>query len=279
MLAKETYGLLEDLREHKQEECTKEVDGGNSDVETVGLLVHPGAENRDANEKGKLDKNESDSLDGSTALRETNKHGLDEDVSEPRNDEPVSSGLELYVEETPLVESNGIGVENVGRVLVHSDGALCKANNLGRGPSKDTNHGQHGQDRQDDETSRITTCELPEAEDHHLRKANEDYTEHDALKNSLPAIAEVEELVALHLASFDEAVADELEGKDASDSEKDEDDEESVSGEEDVGGLHLGPEADTLNATEHEAFTTSLGFGSSRVGTREEAASSTSGEL
>jgi hypothetical protein len=244
--------LAEDLGEHQQEERAEEVDSSNGDVETVGLLVHPWAENRDTNEKTELDQDKSDSLGLAAALSETDEHGLDEQVSEPWNDEPVSGSLKLDVEETPLVESNGVRVEDVGRVLVHGNGALRNANDLGRGPRKYADHGENGQNGENDETSGVALSKLPEAKHHHLRETDEDNTEENTLQHCLPSIAEVNELVALHLASLHKTFTDVLESKHANDGEEDEDDEECVSREEDVGRLDASLETNTLNSVEPE---------------------------
>jgi hypothetical protein len=243
-----TYRLSENLREHQQEERADKVDSSDGNVETVRLLVHPRAQYADTNEKGKLDQDEGNCLCLSTLLSKANEHGLDEQVSEPWDDEPVSRGLELYVQETPLVESNWVRVKNVGRVLVHGNGALCDADHLGRSPTKNTNHGNHGQDGEDNDTSGVALGQLPETEHHHLGEANEDNTEEDALQDSLPAVAEIEELVALQLAGLGKSFADELEGDDANDGEDDEDHEKGIAGEEDVGRLDVGLESHTLDA-------------------------------
>jgi hypothetical protein len=45
-----TYRLLEDLGKHQQEKSANKVDSSDSDVETVSLLVHPGAQPRDTDQ-------------------------------------------------------------------------------------------------------------------------------------------------------------------------------------------------------------------------------------
>lgn len=203
--------MVEDLGKHHHEKGTDEVDSGDGDVETVGLLVHPWAQVRNSDKKSELNENESNALNLAAALSKTDKHGLDKEVHEPWNDEPISRGLELYIQESPFVEGNWVGVEDIGRVLVHSDGTLSKADDLGRGPSQDANHSEHGQDGEYDETSRVALSQFPEAEQHHLRKTDEDYPKQNALEHGLPAIAEVQKLVALQLAGLDQAFANELE--------------------------------------------------------------------
>jgi len=272
-------GLLEDLSKHEHEECSEEVDSSNGNVETVGLLVHPRAKDRHADKESKFNQDKSDGLDVATSLRKSDEHGLDEDVDEPWDDEPVRGSLELDVEEAPLVECDRVRVQDVSGVLVHGDGALRNADDLGRGPSEDANHGEHGQDGKDSQTSRVAAGKLPEAENHHLREANENDTEEDAFENSLPAVAEVDKLVTLHFVGLDESLADELEGDDTQNGEEDEDDEEGISCEKDIGGLHASPESYTLNATEDEAVVSSLSFSSSGVTSSDEASRSTSSEV
>ena len=147
-----TYGLLEDLSEHQQEESTEEVDSGNGNVETVGLLVHPRAKDRYTDEQNSFDEDKRNGLGLEAALRKTDEHGLDEEVSEPWNDEPVGGSLELNVEKAPLVERDRVRIEDVCGVLVHGNGALRNSDNLGRSPSEDANHGDHGQNGQNDQT-------------------------------------------------------------------------------------------------------------------------------
>jgi len=262
-----TYGLSKELRKHQQEESAQEVDSGDGNVETISLLVHPWAQSGDTDEQCKLDQDKSDSLDLSTALSKADEHGLDEQVSEPWDDEPVGGSLELNVQETPLVESNRIRVEDVGGVLVHGNGALRNADHLGRGPGEYTDHGNDGQNGKDNKTGRVAHSQLPESQHHHLREANENNAEQDSLQHSLPSIAEVDKLVALHLASLDKTLTDVLEGKHADDGEKNEDDEEGVAGEEDVGRLDTGLESHTLDTTENQSFAAELSLGRSRVTT------------
>ena len=139
-----TYRLLEDLSEHQQENCAKEVNCSDGNVESVGLLVHPRAEDGDTNEKSSLDQDKGNGLGLSAGLSKADKHGLDKDVGKPWDDEPVCCSLELDIQKAPLVQRDRIRVEDVGRVLVHGNRALRNADDLGRSPSKDANHGEHG---------------------------------------------------------------------------------------------------------------------------------------
>lgn len=193
-------------------------------------------------------------MGNTTPLSQSNKHGLDEDVSEDWDDEVIRSGLELDIEEAPLVERDRVGVQDVGWVLVHGNGALGNPDDLGRRPAENADHSDQGEDGQNDLTSRVALCKLPEAQDHHLGETDEDDTEQNALEHSSPAVAEVNKLVALHLACLDETFTDELEGNDADNHKDDENDEEAVAREEDVGRLDASAEADTLDAVEDNAF-------------------------
>jgi len=69
---------------------------------------------------------------------------------------------------------------------------------------------------------------------------------------------EVDKLVVLHLTGLDEPFTDELEGDHAKDGKEDKDDEEGVTGEEDVGRLNVRLETDTLDTVEHESLSCSL---------------------
>lgn len=175
-------------------------------------------------------------------------------LGKQRNNEPVGGGLVLNVEEAPLVQSNGVGVEDVGRVLVHGNGALRNTNNLGGSPSEYAEHDKHAENSEDNKTSRVALSEFPETKDHHHGETNEDYTEEDALEDCLPAVAEVSKLIVLQLSSLDECFADVLKCDHAQNDEEHEDDEESVASEKDVGSLDTSLEADTIHSTENETL-------------------------
>lgn len=122
--------LVEDLSEEEQEDGVKEVDGLDGDVVDVGLLVHPGTQHTDGDEHGRFDDDKRDRLHDRRGLAQADEHALDEDVDKDRDDKVVSRGAVLHVQEAPLVQAGGVRVEDVGRVPVHSDGALGKTNNL-----------------------------------------------------------------------------------------------------------------------------------------------------
>ena len=166
--------LVKDASEDEEEDGADEVDDADCNVEAVGLLVHVWAQNADNDEEDCLDDNESNCLQRAIVLRQSDEHSFDENISEDWDNKVVGRGLELDVEESPLVERDGIGVENVSRILVHGHGSLRQANNLQGSPGKDDNHGDDGENGENDLTSRITNGKLPKAEDNHLRKANQD---------------------------------------------------------------------------------------------------------
>jgi len=249
-----TYGLLEYFGENQEEDGAEKVDGGNGNVETVGLLIHVWAQDAHTDEEASLDQDESDGLDSAVLLGKPNEHGFNKSVGQDGNDEVVHGSLELHIQETPLVESGGIRVQDVGGVLVHGNGPLGNAHHFGRSPSQDADHGDQGKDGQDHLAGGVALGKLPEAEDHHLREADENDAEENALEHSLPAVAEIGELVVPHLAGLDQALADVFEGNDAKDDQQDKDDEEGVAGKEDVGGLDAGLEGNALDAIENDAL-------------------------
>jgi len=93
----ETYRLIEDCREHKQEDDIKEIDCRNGDIEGVGLLVHPRSKNANSNEEASLDDDQSNGLSCAAALSKGDEQGLDKDVREKWHDEVVCCGAELDV--------------------------------------------------------------------------------------------------------------------------------------------------------------------------------------
>jgi len=121
----------EDAGEEEQEDGVEEVEEADENVENVGLLVHVGCEDADDDEEDGLDDEEGDSLKGAATLAKSDKHTLEEEVTQDGNNEVVCSGLELDVEETPLVKRNWIRVEDVGGILVHRHGTTGKTNDLG----------------------------------------------------------------------------------------------------------------------------------------------------
>lgn len=245
-----SYRLVKDLREEQQEDGAKEVKGSDGDIEGIRLLVHVWPHDGDTNKERCLDDNESNGLCGTVALCETNEHGFHKRIGQDRNDEVVHGCPELDIEKAPLVKSNRIRVQNVSGVLVHDNRALGDANDLGRCPSQDSDHGDDGEYSEDNLTGRVAPGQFPEAENHHLRETDENDTEQDALQNRTPSVTEVGELIVLHFTSLDETFANVLEGDNTKHDEDDEDDEEGVAGKEDVGGLNLGLETDSFDTVQ-----------------------------
>ncbi|KAH0281834.1 TRP-domain-containing protein, partial [Aureobasidium melanogenum] len=133
-----------------------------------------------------LDDEEGDGLECATTLTEGDKHALEKEVSQDWDDEVVGSGLELDVEEAPLVKRDGIRIEDVGRVLVHRDGTTGKTDDLGRSPGEYANHSEDSEDGKNDFGSRVTLGELPETENDHLRETDENQTEKNTFENGGP---------------------------------------------------------------------------------------------
>ena len=65
-----TYRLIENSCEDKQEDNIEEIDGGDGDVESVGLLVHPWSKDANGDEKSCFDHYQGDSLGGTAVLGE-----------------------------------------------------------------------------------------------------------------------------------------------------------------------------------------------------------------
>ena len=252
--ARDEARLVEDVGEEEHEDGVEEVHGGDGDVPDVGLLVHPGAQDADGDEHGGFEDDEGHGLHHRGRLGQADEHALDEDVAEGGDDKVVGGGPVLHVEEPPLVEAGGIGVEDVGGVLVHGDGALGQVDHLEGGPAESGQHRDEHDDGQDHLGGGVDLGELPQAEDAHLGEADEGQAEEDAAGDDLPALAEVLELVALHLALLDEEFADALEEGDEDHDDEDEEDEEDETGEEDVGLFDAGPEAHALDAADDEVI-------------------------
>ena len=100
----QTYRLVKDLGEDQQENGVQEADHGDCNVERIHLLVHVGTHDTHANQVESLNDDKSDRLCDSGFLSEGNEHALDQEVDQDRDDEEVCGGLELDVEESPLVE-------------------------------------------------------------------------------------------------------------------------------------------------------------------------------
>lgn len=248
----DAYRLTEDLSEEEQEDGAQEVGDADGNVEGVGLLVHVRSQDTDANEVDGLNYEQSNGLGSTAVLSEGNKHSLDQDIEQDWYDKVVRSRLELDVQKSPLVKRDRVRVENVGRVLVHGNAAAGESNDLAGSPAKDGEHGEDGEYCQDHLGARIASRELPEAEYNHLRETNEDDAEQDALEDSVPAISEILELFALHVASLDEQLTDELKEKHTKDGEHHEDQEKDVAGHEDVRDFDVRAEANTFNASDND---------------------------
>lgn len=114
-------------------------------------------------------------------MAKADEHALQEDVEQYRYYEEVRGSLELDIEEAPLIERHWVRVEDVGGVLVHSNGALSDADDLGGGPSKNAHHRDDCEDGKCDFAGRVANSEFPEAEDDHLGEADEDLESSDVL--------------------------------------------------------------------------------------------------
>lgn len=95
--------------------------------------------------------------------------------------------------------------------------------------------------------------------------------EHDALQDRLPSIAEVLELVALHLATLGKAFDDKLEQNNPYNHQQDEDYKEGVASQEDVRDLNVRSEANSLDAADRDDVVR-LGLTGVAVGTARQAA-------
>jgi len=99
-----TYRLVKHFGENEQEDGVQQVDHGNRNVESVHLLVHVRAHDTNADQEQCFNDEKSNGLNDASFLTKTDKHSLHQEVNEHRDDEEVRSGLELHVEEAPLVE-------------------------------------------------------------------------------------------------------------------------------------------------------------------------------
>lgn len=77
----QTYWLIENSCEDKQEDDIKEIYGGNGDVEGVGLFVHPWSKNANSNEESCFDYYQGDSLGCTAVLGEGYEYGFNEYIS------------------------------------------------------------------------------------------------------------------------------------------------------------------------------------------------------
>lgn len=247
-----TYRLIEDCGEDQKKDDVDEVDGGDGNVEAVGLLVHPWTKNADGNEETSFQNHQSDCLSGTATLSEGNEQPLHKDIGQEWDDEIVGRGAELDVEETPFVQSRRVRVENVGWVLMHSNRAFGDSEHLEGGPRQGDCHGDKEEEREDYFRRRVSLCELPKTKDDDLRIANEYDAEQNALEHNLPSGTEILELVALEPASFDSEFTETLEEYYTEGRKSNEDDEEDEAGHEDIGGFNLGAETNPLDARNND---------------------------
>ena len=169
-----TYRKIEDLCEEQDQQRVEEVDCLDGDVERICLLVHVRSHDGDSNQHTGINNDEANSLCDTASLAKSNEQTLDQDVSKSADDEVIHGGLELDVQEAPLVQSLWIRIEDVSWVLVHLDGSLSDTPDLDGGPAEDGKHGNDCADCEDDFTGRVALGHLPEAENDHLWEANED---------------------------------------------------------------------------------------------------------
>jgi hypothetical protein len=205
------YRLVENLRKHQEKDRADKIDHADRDIEAVRLLVHIRPHNTNANQVNRLNNYECNSLKDSVILSQSNEETLDEDIDQGWYDPEICSGLELNVEESPLIQRYRIRVEDVSRVLVHGNAPARKTDDFGGSPSQDGNHCEDRKDGQDNLSTRVTLGKLPEAENSHLRESDKDDAEHDAFQDSIPTVAKVLKLFALHTTYLREELADAFE--------------------------------------------------------------------
>ena len=111
--------MVENVGENEKEDGVQEIDGCDSNVEGIGLLVHPWSKNADSNQPNDLDNEQADSLSNPRVLPESNKQSLEEDVRQLREDEIIGSSSVLNVEEAPFVESSRIRVKDISGIFVY----------------------------------------------------------------------------------------------------------------------------------------------------------------
>lgn len=256
----------EDVGEDEQEHSVEEVHDADGNVERVGALVHPGSENTSRDQSSSLDNDEGNSLNSSTALSKGDDSALNNSIAKNRNNEVVRRCAELDVEETPLVQGLRVGEQDIGRVSVHGDGAASDADHLSSSPAESESHSKEEENSKNNFSRRVDLGELPKTQDGHLRETNEGHAEEDTLQDSKPTVAEFEELLALHPLLSNSQLAESLEGGNTEDSENDEDAEEGQAGHEQVGGLDLRPECDSLDTKDDVAAGRKLNVGSSSDG-------------
>ena len=141
--------LVEDIGEDEQEDCVDEVDGADGDIHGIGALVHPWSQHTCGNQHNRLDNKQSDRLGSSALLGEGDEHALDEDVDQDWDDVVVGGSSELDVQETPLVQSSGVRVEDVCRVLVHLLRSAGNHDHLHGCPRQCRSHAEEEEDGED----------------------------------------------------------------------------------------------------------------------------------
>lgn len=181
-------------------------------------------------------------------MRKSHKHGLDKGVDQDGSDEIVRGSTELHIEETPFVESLGIGEEDIGWVSVHVNGPARDLNHLASTPAEGNEWAKEIEDGKDDLGRGIDLGKLPEAQDGKLGETNEGNTVQDALENGAPAISELEELVRLHHALLGKEFAETLEQSNAKHGEDCKEPEKGQTRNEEVGRFDLGLECHTLDS-------------------------------
>lgn len=214
-LSERTYRNREDLSEKKVEQDVEEVYCGDCNIEGVGLLIHVWSHDGHCNEEGRVDDEDADGLNSAATLTESDEHTLDHSVCQYWDNEKVHGSLELDIEKAPLVQCFWIGVENVGGVLVHHERFATDSPHFERSPREDNDHGGDGGDTEHNLSSRVALRQLPEAEHDHLGETDKDDAEKNTLQDESPSVAEIGELVRLHLAGFDQSFTDVLESHDS----------------------------------------------------------------
>ena len=179
-------GLVKDIGEDEHEDGVQEVENGRSDGKAIGGSVHVRLHHNSGNQHSGLHHNKHDGLGDPGGLGESSDHASDDSRGQDRQDEVVSLGAVVDIQETPLGQGHRVGVQGVGWVLIQSLGRLRALENSEDGIEEDHAHHQPHANRQDDLGCRISLDQFPHTDGTHLRVSQGDNAVETSSHEGLP---------------------------------------------------------------------------------------------
>lgn len=249
-------GLVEHVGEEEKEDGVDEVERGDRDVVDVGLLVHPWPAYTDGDQHACLDDQQRYRLHHGCILAQADEDGPEDRVDQRGDDEIVGRGFIVHVEEAPTTEERSVRVKQICWIAMNGQRLSRKRDDPERCKPDAGNHPKQHDDCEQNLCWRIMLSELPQAENEHLRKPDQDQSKHDTLCNEIPSSSQRSECILPARSSSN--IAGGLEHGDKKHHQGHKDDEEYQSGQEDIAHFDPSPKSHSLDSSNDDSAPISI---------------------